>query len=382
MRVRHAICRGRWLLPFCLLGLVTGAWSQPLEGAESHSDVEGHAQGDQVATIDDALADAPRSYTVQTGDTLWDISNRFLGSPWYWPQVWSFNPQIANPHWIYPGNVIRFMAPSALGPAQLIDPEDGVVVTDHELADEIVTTAGELTYRIPQSVRIIDQGFITREEMDSVGTIVASFEEKTLLTRFDRVYLQAHDATVGQRYVVFRTGREVVHPNTGEPFGFHTELLGELRVVEMHPDGLATGEIGDTLDAVQRGDRLVPWTEAFTRDVTRRENTVEVEGIIIAAMIPRSRVFGQNQYVFLDLGEFEGVQVGNTVDVMRQGDPLAEYLHLDEELELPWETVGSILIVETRENTSVGLVLRSLREISPGERVVMRPNDSRRQASR
>jgi hypothetical protein len=387
MRFRQALRRSRWLLPLIVLGLVSTASSQQFadpEAVAGDDDYFDEDDGGEVRgpTVEGTPGQAPRTYTVVKGDTLWDISQRFLGSPWYWPQVWSYNPEIANPHWIYPGNVIRFMAPDATGPAQILDPDEGLAAMP--IGDGLVTATGDLSYRVPTSVRIVDQGFISREELEDVGHIAAAFEEKMLMTRFDRVYVDFPDGTpeIGQRYVVFRTGREVVHPETGEVYGYHTVIVGEVTVIEAEHGVLATAVVGDTLDAVERGDRLMPWTDAFTRTVVRRENQVETEGIVIASLIPRMRTLGQSQYVFLDRGRADGVEIGNTFDVLRRGDPLDKYVGAIDEERLPWETVGTVLVVETRDQTSVALVVRSLREIEKGERVVMRVGDGRRQAAR
>ncbi len=375
MQLSESVRRGRWLLPFFLLVFAAGA--QAIGG-----DGDRVENGD-VISIDEAEEEEAQRYTVQRGDTLWDISNQILGSPWYWPQVWSFNPQIANPHWIYPGNEIRIMSLSTLGPLEVVDADEGVELRRVPSAEEVVSVSADLVYRIPTSINVIDQGFITPRELRRAGTIQASFEEKMLLTLFDRVYVDLQEPVVGQRYLAFRTGREIRHPTTGSLYGYQTDLLGELTVIEAPTRGLATAVVGNTLKAIERGDHLIPWEETAIRQIERRENRVEVEGIIIASLVPQLRILGQNQYVHIDRGRDHGVEEGNTFDALRRGDPLADYLAepVDEEL-LPWETVGAVLVVDVHQETSVGLVTRSVRELEPGERVMMRVGGGAPQALR
>ncbi|HET9036384.1 MAG TPA: LysM peptidoglycan-binding domain-containing protein, partial [Myxococcaceae bacterium] len=102
-------------VPFLLLCLaVTSARAQApggseVEGTEVKQPAPQQPRQAGQGEVQTAPPEAPSQiHTVEKGDTLWDLSSKYLGSPWYWPKVWSYNPQIANPHWIYPGNQVRF----------------------------------------------------------------------------------------------------------------------------------------------------------------------------------------------------------------------------------------------------------------------------------
>ncbi len=157
----------------------------------------------------------PDTYTVRRGDTLWDLSGRFLNNPWYWPKVWSYNPEITNPHWIYPGNVIRFypsgeeaptrvepVAPAPVAeeleaPRELEDLSKGSISKMEQLGDEdTVAVVGpyKVGYAPSKAVSARHDSFVTRRELEESGILAAAFEEKLMLATTDRAYARFHGA--------------------------------------------------------------------------------------------------------------------------------------------------------------------------------------------
>ncbi|RMG14694.1 MAG: LysM peptidoglycan-binding domain-containing protein [Deltaproteobacteria bacterium] len=317
---------------------------------------------------------APETYVVQPGDTLWDITQRFLGNAWYWPKVWSFNPEIPNANWIEPGTVIRFRSGGEALPTQLATPEEFAEgeVAPEEVPEELVT--GKPKVFRPTTTRILDQGFVTHKELEGAGRIVAAWEEKMLLSTYDRVYVKFDKGApkLGGRYVVFRTEREIYHPKTGKPVGYLTRLLGQAQIVEVNTKGASTAVIGDVLDTIERGDYLLPWQDSFAKTIVFRENQVELDGVVLASLVPHLAVIGEHHYIFIDKGRKDGVEVGNTFQILRRGDPLVIDRNPDLEAELPWEEIGLAVVVEVRDETSTALVVRSIREVVTGDRAVMR----------
>ena len=176
-----------------------------------------------------------QDYTVKAGAApLWDISGSYPSSPWFWPKLWSYNPQIPNPNWIYPGNQIHF-APS--GNAQL---STEAPPPEPQLRnDEDVTLTGKIGYTPSSATLIQSEGFITATELAASGSIVGSSEEKSLLSSLDSVYIKFGKSSPqpGDRFLVFRTVREVRHPVTGNFFGDY--LTGFARDGEDHGPGYA-----------------------------------------------------------------------------------------------------------------------------------------------
>jgi hypothetical protein len=343
----------------------------------------------------------PDTYTIRPGDTLWDLSGRFLNNPWYWPKVWSYNPEITNPHWIYPGNVLRFYASEEEAPVRVEPVEPGEQVAEEEeleapreLEDfsranmkepgteeerDAVAVAGP--YRIghvaPRTPLVRHDSFVTPSELAESGKLRASFEEKLMLSSLDRVYADFRGEApvkVGESYVIYKTVRPITHPRSGELFGYQTEVLGTGRVVATG-DRVVTLIIQQSFDVIERGALLGPLTEKALRRVQPRANAVALDGRIIAGQVPVVTQFGENQVVFVDRGASDGVEEGNVFRVLHSGDGYGRPVNAPRwDSSLPPETVGELLIVDVRERASAALVVRSLRELVVGDRVEMRPS--------
>ncbi len=334
-------------------------------------------------------------HTVQTGDTLWDLSQRYLGSPWYWPKVWSYNPEIANPHWIYPGNNVRFFpageeVPSrvetGIGPAateMVAEAGDGIT-SEVVNGESLVQVRVPLTYT-PKAARLVQtQGFVTARELDEAGRIEGATTGAEMLSFPDTTYLRFKkkaDAKLGDRYVAFHTVQEVMHPVTGKRVGYLTEFVGTLRVVALG-DNYVKAQIMETWDAVSRGDLVGPYGEKLAESVVPRRNEKEVKGFVITALVPYLTLTAEHNFLVIDKGSSDGVQVGNVFTIMRQGDPARQGI-LEQDppnpkdapkttKKLPTENVALCMVTEVKERTSNCVITRSIQEVPPGSPVIMR----------
>lgn len=353
--------------------------------AQEESPMEGEAQ---VLPGDGAPAETPKgtpgsSHTVERGDTLWDLSQKYLGSPWYWPKVWSYNPEIANPHWIYPGNLVRFFNSGEEVPTQVEVgdvPDAEPVPVD---SGDKVQVAGRLTYQPKDSVIMRTRGFVTSKELESSGKIVGSFAETERFSTPQQFYAnfkKQGDVRVGDKYVVFKTGHELEHPKTGNTVGYLTILLGEGRVVKVHDkQKMVTVELTATWDEIERGDLLGPAGENLTRTIARRANERDLKGYVVGGVLTWQTITAEHELLVIDQGSDQGVQPGNTFTVVRQYDGLGQDAVLnpqDADDRYPEEDVATCMATEVKSKASVCLVVRSLREVVPGDRVVMRAGSS------
>lgn len=325
-------------------------------------------------------------HTVVKGDTLWDLSQHYLGSPWYWPKVWSYNPQIANPHWIYPGNQVRFFTGSGEEPAaqvEQIEPGSGTmgegdVGLVEPVSEETVEMVGPKPYQPKGRERLPRAGFVTDRELERNGVLAKSFAETLMLTTGDIVYLQFKDrsqAVVGKEYLVYRPDRKVYHPRSGRLVGYLTLLLGRARVLQTDDPYYVRAQISYTYNAMYRGDYIGPPGEQMTLTVAPVPNTNphDLEGAVVAAIDPYIVVNASRSQVVADLGSADGVQQGNTFTIVRQADPAEQGVDpaAHQDPRLPMEIVGRCIAAEVKEHASTCMLLRTVREIVPGDRLVL-----------
>ncbi len=343
----------------------------------------------------------PDTYTIRPGDTLWDLSGRFLNNPWYWPKVWSYNPDISNPHWISPGNTLRFFPSGEEGAVEVVPvtPDEPVAEEEtpepRELEDlsradmkappsdverDVVSVSRPFGYTQPRNAAARHDAFVTARELDESGTIKASFEEKEMLSFKDGAYVafrKPAPVKVGETYTIFRTLRQVNHPVTNDALGFETVILGKAKVVAVDKTA-ASVVITASYDVIERGDRLGPWVESDAyRIVKPKPNAKKLKGYIVGAPQEFVTQHAQQQVVFLDRGKAEGVEEGNRFTVVRSGDPSGlsvDAMRWDDTL--PIEDVGTLLVVDVKDHSSTALVTRSLVELRSGDRVEMRVADA------
>ena len=361
---------------------------------------------------------APEEYTIIKGDTLWDLSQKFLSNPWYWPKIWSLNPSIENPHWIYPGNKLRIVPGEggAQAPAQVQEEQQGVDATaanappeeapaaedastsvtppaspdldvmrasSREAQNNSVSVSGKLAFSPPAVISVRTSGLVTPEERDSAGTLDGSFEEKEMLATYDTAYANFKGgvpAKVGDKVVIFRSVGEVIDPISHKKLADQTKTVGVAKVLAVDGDR-ATMVIERTFEEIARGDLVRPWV-AQDKRVAPKPNTADVRGVIVQAVNPGLSTFGESNEVFIDRGTADGVQEGNTFAVVRHGDGLSNTLvtmsyaegaggATAKGVKTPDENVGLLLVVDAKEHLSTAVVVKSVRELQTGDVVEM-----------
>jgi hypothetical protein len=323
----------------------------------------------------------PARYEIQKGDTLWDITGRFFGSPWKWPQVWSYNPEVTNPHWIYPDDTLR-LRPEEEGKKGLPRADDDIEYAARERRD-----AG------PDSVFLREQGFLDRDALEASGEIVGSPSEKMLLSPYDEVYVQfdqAGERARGQELTVFRryekageTEESAAPEQVKKGEGVLVRILGTIRVDSYDPERkMARGVIVEALDPIERGFKVADVPRRFEM-VDPRENQVNVVTEVVAALRPRELLADQ-QLVFVGAGAEEGVRKGNRFFVVRRGDGWRETIQSSpEEMgaaepdapeaeQYPPNIIAEGRVVDVRPHTSALLITRSTGPVRVGDRIEMR----------
>lgn len=312
----------------------------------------------------------PEVHVVRRGDTLWDISFYYFNDPWQWPKIWSYNPQITNPHWIYPGDLVRLL-PRGMFAAQ-------AGVEEPEAEGTAAAEAPKQVERLPapsqRSIAGIKQtAFVEKAELDRSIKIDGSVDEKELLAIGDSVYLsypEKNPPKVGQRYSIYAPEQTVKHG--GKEHGAYVRVLGTVEVVSVPQGKKARGVIVEANQEIERGSRVGPLAKQW-KNVAPVPPKVNAQGTIVA-MLAADQLIGQGEIVFIDLGKKSGIEVGNRMFVVRRGDalpPQVKDLAGQDDRRFPARSLGQIVIVEVGEKISVGLVTLSVQEASVGDLVMM-----------
>lgn len=293
-------------------------------------------------------------YTVQKGDTLWDISERFYDSPWVWPDLWAKNPQILNPNWISPGEQIRLFSREHL---------ETIVELGPQAPESDAQPRPEPPYYLYPTIDKV--GFIREKAVTPSGTIFNAMGDKDLIVEGNLVYIRASGKAAfraGDRYTVFRTLKPLKNQRTKKLIGIQHCIMGILEITDVQPE-FSIGKIIDTFRVIDVNDLVMPY-EPQSPKITLIKGKEGLKGKIIIAE-RNEGIFATQAVVFIDMGRKDGVKVGQSYSVYYQEE---EYLDpkRKESILLPPVNFGEILILRTEESTATALVTMARKAIEPG----------------
>ncbi len=317
-----------------------------------------------------AFAEEGQIYTIKKGDTLWGLSEKFIDDPDYWPQMWSNNPDITNPHLIFPGQKIRVLD----GRLEIIPAYPDASKAESREEQPVVTET------VPEAEGVIQfkstgsgDGFILTTETP-LGILVDSVDNRVLLTKDDMVFLrmEAPDSvTVGDTYSLFSRDDSIKHPQTGKPIGTMMHNLGYLQVTEINEDTI-TAQIGGVFREVTRGAELFEYIPV-RRDLTLQRAAEAHQGYIIAAR-DEKHFQGSNDIIFIDRGSDDALASGNLFYISRPRKVSDEILKKVGEVRLPDEVLGAAVIIEVKAKTASALIIKSVDAMYIGDRITMVTN--------
>lgn len=345
-----------------------------------------------------------RLHTVAKGDTLWDLSAAYLGTPWVWPSVWIDNDDIANPHLILPGDKIWITAeemrvvtdaeaeafleaPVAVAkrvvdedssltpePAEEIQPVAAKEPVEDEASDldgfpvEIpaaapVTTPG----RMITVARRDSYGFVTADALAGASSVVESPSIRTFLAEGDEVFVGVGegDTEVGDQFMIFEVIDEVRDVETNRLLGHHVENLGWLEIRQLTGD-TSIGEIRQSYAEIERGARVMI-RERLPRRVALRSTPDAIDGHVV--FLPSDRTLAADgEYVYLNRGEFHGLEIGTELEVFDSGAIMNERERRID-VRTPDTPVATLVVVTVDAESAVAFVLSADREIAVGDMV-------------
>ena len=296
-------------------------------------------------------------YVVKSGDTLWDISDKFYGNHFLWPRLWEINPYIDNPHLIYPGDVLNLTDL----PIVKFDPKT-------KTADlrEIAPPPPVYFYSPGGS-----EGFIPPDEWEHMGTILTSEPPKILLGEGDVVYTNLgthHGIRPGDKFTVFRSSSPVMHPITGKKEGYKVAVLGELEIFDIIGKKRSAAKITESIREITRGARIRP-KEPFVKEVVVKKGSSRKHGFILQSK-NRLALSGKGDVVYLDLGHDDNISPGNSFSLYTKPRKVYDPDNRDD-VTIPGARIGKVVVLNVQEGTSTGIITESTRQIEPGTLAVL-----------
>lgn len=319
-----------------------------------------------------------QTYIIKKGDTLWGISQQFIDDPYYWPNLWSNNPEITNPHLIYPGQEVRIydgrliIVPTYDGQKPAAPPEEKAETKEPQSTDENIPKPFRKP-PMPETKTVYktgggSEGFILAGEQP-LGTIVDSVDNRALLTDGDTVFLTMQDmsiVSVGDVYGLYERGRTIIHPATGQDYGSMMHDLGYLQVTSI--DGAnVTAKIGRVYREIERGAELYDYVPPVM-ELSLKKTDDEIGGYILATKDPKLTQ-GQLDVIFVDLGLENGLSVGNMLYITRPRLVTEKGL-LEPDTRLPDDLLGAAVVIQSRAKTAAALIVKSVKTIYRGDQVL------------
>jgi hypothetical protein len=305
----------------------------------------------------------PDTYVVVPGDTLWDISGRFLRDPWLWPEVWHVNPQIANPHLIYPGDIISLVYVD--GKPQLRVQRGGrpTVKLSPTAREERIDRAIP-TIPLDTVKQFLTQPLVVEEgELDTAPYVVESADEHLIVGAGDRVYVRGITDTSVGRYSVFHPGDKLIDPDTQEVLGIQAIYQGDA-TVQSHGDP-ATLFMERTTREIGIGDRLKPIaSDEIHTSFMPHAPEADLRGRIISVYDGVSQI-GRFQVVAINRGAREGMEIGHVLRIKQAGQNIEDKVTpaVSDTVTLPDEDAGLLMLFRIFDKVSYGLVMESTRPI-------------------
>lgn len=330
----------------------------------------------------------PQRYTVTKGDTLWDIAARFLKDPWRWPNVWNKNQQIKNPHLIYPGDVIvlRYvdgqpelallrnekLTPAAAAPTSTESaPTESASVDTSPVADNVVKLTPEVrTESLESAIPTIKPDAIApflsqplavaRSQLSNAGYVTLGLDNRVALGTLSAFYARGLGRNPKDRYQIFRPGKKLRHPDSGETLAYEALYLGEARLLEAGDP--AKLEVTSVTQEIIPGDRLLvaPERTALPHYFPHAPQK-KTYGRILSALNGVAEL-GPGTIVAISLGKREGMEEGHVLRIMRHAgkhkDPLTRRYY-----KLPDEESGLLMVFRTFEKVSYALVMNATRPV-------------------
>ena len=306
--------------------------------------------------------DAPQRYTVVKGDTLWDISGKYLEKPWLWPELWEGNPQIANPHLIYPGDVISLhyvdgqprLGLNRVGGKVKVSPK----IRATTIEDAIPVIPVEAIQQFLRKLSVLDKATI-----DSAPYVVRGEESRILATVGHRLYVKGLTDTSAENYQIYHVGEPINDPSSGKVIAHEGIFVGNASLdVAGDPATLVLNSIAREASV---GDLVVARDDdKALANIFPKVPDAQLNGRVLN-IIDGVGVFGRFQAVIVNLGAADGLSRGHVLSSFSKGELVPDEATKDlrDRVQLPDERSGTLMVIEAFENLSYALAMESRKQI-------------------
>ncbi|MCG6867231.1 MAG: LysM peptidoglycan-binding domain-containing protein [Gammaproteobacteria bacterium] len=345
---------------------------QPAAPAETAVAVDPTPAPAVEETVVEIRETAPTRYVVQPGDTLWDISAEYLYEPWYWPEIWHVNPQIRNPHLIYPGDVLTLYYDGDRPRVQVTGGPRVAGLKTARLGPQIrVEAIDEHSNEIPiQAIQefIIHPMVVTKRDLDTAPYVVGGQDYRLIFGNEDSLYVRNLDkAEPGTGYAIVRGDSEVHDPKTGEPLGYTTTPVGDARLLRSG-DPATLRFLNPKREALV-GDKLFRQKRVSDHSAFFPHPPASQIDASVVSLFDAISMVGALQIAVISAGERDGVDEGSVFRVWEEGleidDPLAPVNKRS--VRLPAERAGTVMVFQTFDKISYALVMDATRPIQYGD---------------
>jgi len=315
-------------------------------------------------------------YTIQRGDTLWDLSDKFFDTPWMWPELWQENEQIPNPHWIYPGERIRLFQKQGKDTFTFEVPELEAPMAQESTADTDLnqTVSTEVDAVPPEADTVyyvyppIDSvGFIRKEKVSPLGFIFKIKDDKVLVSEGDQVYISYADKDVlpimqGGRYTVFRKLDPTRDRKRNRQLGGQYYVMGIVEVIRKEND-YVIAKVVKSFRSIALNDFILP----YQRRSPKIPITESVPGLIGSIIISeeQNEIIGDLALAFIDKGKVDNIQSGQVYSIFYQEKEEIDTGEKEVVLLNPID-FGRLIVLHTEAETATVLITQLDQSATPG----------------
>ncbi|HEX6395783.1 MAG TPA: LysM peptidoglycan-binding domain-containing protein [Steroidobacteraceae bacterium] len=317
--------------------------------------------------------DAPMNYTVKRGDTLWDISAVFLKDPWFWPEIWQINPQVENPHLIYPGDVLS-LAVGAGGDAHVfISQYSGARLQPRLRSEDLEGPIDTMAFAAIAAF-LSKPSVVTEEQVLAAPHIVAFRDGHMIGGEGHEAYVRNLNAPLNQRFAVMHVGPPIIDFESNELVGYQAAYVAT--AVVNRPGEITRTVLTEGSREALRGDRLMSQEGEEALAFKPHASPTNIDGQIIAIADEASQV-GNYQVVVLNRGQRHGLTPGVVLAIDQRGEVMHDVWGkrpfgkdvLGPTVELPYERAGTLIVFKVFNRVSYALVIGARAPMQVADRV-------------